>query len=257
MKKIFLSLFILLFIHTFFKTSLIRGETISESTSQIKVLFSPQDNCAQEIISTINNARNYVYVAMYFFTSRPIAQALIDVSARGVDVRVCMDGSEPSYEYSKGLYLENKNIPVKVITGKGIMHNKFCVIDDEVIITGSYNWTARADLENDENLLIIYSRETAKKYKEEFERLWSGRKIDAFQYTDERRAEKVSLEGFIIVTSLSKTQRDIYIGHKGTKKLHLPSCKWAGKIKPENRIEFSRKQEAIDKGYIPCKACKP
>lgn len=119
------------------------------------------------------------------------------------------------------------------------MHNKFCVIDDEVIITGSYNWTVRADLENDENLLIIHSREIAKKYKEEFERLWSGKKLDAFQYTDETRAEKVSLEGFITATSLSKIQKNIYIGHNGTKKFHLPSCKWSGKIKPENRNEVS------------------
>jgi phosphatidylserine/phosphatidylglycerophosphate/cardiolipin synthase-like enzyme len=257
-KKIFLLLFILLFICAFSKTSLSRGEAVSESTSQIKVLFSPQDNCAQEVISAINNAKNYVYVAMYYFTSRPIAQAIVDASVRGVDVKVCMDGSEPGYEYSKGLYLENKNIPLKVITGKGIMHNKFCVIDDEVIITGSFNWTARADLENDENLLIIRSGEIAEKYKEEFERLWSGKKIDASQYTDETRAEKAPLEGYIAVTPLLKTQvKNAYLGHKGTKKLHLPSCRWASKIKPENKIEFSTRQEAIDKGYIPCKVCKP
>ncbi len=223
----------------------------------IEVLFSPSDECAQRIISEIDQAKNTVIVAMYYFTSRPLAQSIVDASVRGVDVKVCMDGSEPSYEYSKRVYLENKNIPVKLITGKGIMHNKFCVIDDEIVITGSFNWTARADLENDENILIIRSREIAKEYKEEFCRLWEGKKVDAFQYTDETRAKKRPLEGFITVSLPSKTSKNIYIGHKGTKKFHLLSCKWAGKIKPENRVEFSTRQEAIDKGYIPCKVCKP
>lgn len=225
--------------------------------TEIEVLFSPADDCAKRIVSEVGKAKNTIVVAMYYFTSRPIAQALINTSARGVDVRVCMDGSEPHYEYSKAVYLENKNIPIKLITGKGIMHNKYCIIDDEVIITGSYNWTTRADLENDENLLIIRSQEIAKRYKEEFERLWSGKKIDACQYTDEARVEKAPIEGFITAALLSKTQRNIYIGHKGTKKLHLSSCRWAAKIKSENRIEFSERQEAIDKGYTPCKVCKP
>ena len=255
MRK-FLILVLLSFV-IFAFSPLTTAQDFPQSSAQIKVLFSPQDNCAQEIISAINNARNYVYVAMYYFTSRPIAQAIVDASGRGVDVKVCMDGSEPQYEYSKGVYLENKNIPIKIITGKGIMHNKFCVIDDRVVVTGSFNWTARADLENDENLLIIHSDEIARRYKEEFERLWNAKKVDAYQYTDETRAEKGPLEGFVTVAPVLETQKNIYIGHQGTKKFHLPGCKWAGKIKPENKIEFSTRQEAIDKGYVPCKVCKP
>jgi phosphatidylserine/phosphatidylglycerophosphate/cardiolipin synthase-like enzyme len=52
-------------------------ETIPLPEVKIKVLFSPQDNCAQEIVSAIDKAEQYIFVAMYFFTSRPIAQALV------------------------------------------------------------------------------------------------------------------------------------------------------------------------------------
>ena len=94
-------IFVLLSIAIFAFSPLITAQNISESTSQIKVLFSPQDNCAQEIVSAIDNARSFIYVAMYYFTSRPIAQALVKAKDRGVDVKVCLDEEQPHYEYTK------------------------------------------------------------------------------------------------------------------------------------------------------------
>ena len=100
----------------------------------MKILFSPQDNCAREIVSAIDRAEQYVYITMYFFTSRPIAQALIRSQDRGVEEKVCLDGEQPGYEYSKSRYLENKDIDLRLITGSGIMYNKFCIIDDLIPI---------------------------------------------------------------------------------------------------------------------------
>ncbi len=139
--------------------------------NNIEVLFSPEGRCTDRVISELNGAKKTIVAAMYSFTSRPIAQALSDAKARGVDVRLCLDGTE-QHEYSKEGYLRSKGVPVKVISGKGLMHNKFCVIDGAVVITGSFNWTRRADTENDENLLIINSEEIAAKYKKKFEELW-------------------------------------------------------------------------------------
>ena len=70
------------------------------------------------------------------------------------------------------------------------MHNKFCVVDDRITITGSYDWTVRADLENDENLLVIESREIAKQYKEQFNKFWSGTHVDTCVYKDKDRLIK-------------------------------------------------------------------
>ena len=230
----------------------------AEDMPYIKVLFSPQDNCAQEIISEIDKAKSQVWAAMYFFTSRPIAQALIRAKERGLDVRVCTDVEQPTYEYSKIKFLENKGISIRLVGAAGIMHNKFCLIDNHIIITGSYNWTDGADLKNDENLLIIRSEDIAKLFREEFEKLWNGQKIDVYKYKDKTRLEKVPETGFITVTPLiAKSSSSVYAASKNSKKFHRSDCRWAVKIKPENRIEFSARQEAIDKGYAPCKVCKP
>jgi len=52
------------------------------------------------------------------------------------------------------------------------MHNKFCVIDDKIIITGSFNWTASAVDRNNENLTVLACPDVARQYKSEFNRLW-------------------------------------------------------------------------------------
>jgi hypothetical protein len=48
-----------------------------------------------------------------------------------------------------------------------------------------------------------------------------------------------------------------YVGTKKSNKYHLPSCKWAMKIKPENLITFKSAKEAQAAGYLPCKVCSP
>ena len=111
------------------------GEAVTLSKAVVRVLFSPEDDCAGEIVDAIDMAERYVYVAMYFFTSRPIAQAVIRALERGLDVKVCLDDEQPHYEYSKSRFLENNDIDVRYIGGSGIMHNKYCIIDYRITIT--------------------------------------------------------------------------------------------------------------------------
>ncbi len=255
MKKVFL--FVLPFIWISLVISPTYAQTVIQAESQIKVLFSPQDNCAQEIVSEIDKAKDYVYVAMYYFTSRPIAQALTEAKDRGIDVKVCLDKEQPTYEYSKSRFLENKGITMKLIAGSGIMHNKFCIIDDHITLTGSYNWTASADLKNDENLLIIKSKEIAAIYKEQFNKFWNGAYVDTCEYKDKNRLEKVPIAIGAALPISKSTYTGKFVGHKKSKKFHYPYCRWAEKMNPENQIWFKSRQEAVDKGYIPCKVCKP
>ena len=260
MKKIFLLTFILSVI-IFLTSSFICAQSLAEKSTQIEVLFSPKDNCAQKIVSAIDNAKSYVYVAMYYFTSRPLAQAIIRAKDRGVKVRICLaGGKDPAYEkYSKSRYLIKNDVDVKLIEGSGIMHNKFCIIDDSITITGSYNWTVSADLENDENVLIINSKEIARIYKEQFEKFWNGTYINSCKYKDKDRLEKVPVATGVslLVTTDKGVSKGKYVASKKSNKFHKPNCKWARKIKPENEVWFDSRDEATKTGHIPCKVCKP
>lgn len=151
--------------------------------TQLRVYFSPRGGCQDAIEEEIDEAKKYIHVAVYAFTNRFLAQALVRAAQRGVDVKVVLDGKfDEESEYSKGDYLKRKGIAVKGVKAwtrrglrivEGLMHHKFAVIDGQVVVTGSYNWTATAEAANYENLLIFKEApDLARSYEEEFQRLW-------------------------------------------------------------------------------------
>jgi phosphatidylserine/phosphatidylglycerophosphate/cardiolipin synthase-like enzyme len=113
-------------------------------------------------------------IGMYSFTSRQIAQALVDAKNRNVQIRIVLDKAQKNEQYSKSRYLISNGIDVKYHLGPGLMHNKFAVIDGQEVITGSFNWTASAEKRNEENLLVITDKAFSKRYSERFNHLWSG-----------------------------------------------------------------------------------
>ncbi len=148
-------------------------------TTEVKVFFSPNGGCLDAVIYEIDNAKRNIDVAMYAFTSRPIAQALIRAHRRGVKLRIILDRKFAlESKFSKHKFLMKRGINVKLVSpppqkGKtGLMHHKFAVIDGKVVLTGSFNWTASAEYLNYENLLIFYSQEMAHIFEKEFNRLW-------------------------------------------------------------------------------------
>ena len=110
---------------------------------------------------------------MYSFTSREIAQALVKAKKRQVNITVILDNGQMKDSYSKSRYLISKGLTVKFHMGQGILHDKFAVIDERVVLTGSYNWSASANKKNAENLLIIRDKKLAKEFTKEFHLLLS------------------------------------------------------------------------------------
>ncbi len=140
--------------------------------------FSAQDGIEWVIEREIDAAAKRIDAAIYTFTSRPLAQALVDAQKRGVRVRVILDPSNASGSYSKAAYLTKNGIEIRTEKGAGLMHHKFALIDDSVLITGSFNWTASAEAENDENILVLKGfPATCRAYSREFERIWRDAKV--------------------------------------------------------------------------------
>ena len=59
------------------------------------------------------------------------------------------------------------------------------------------------------------------------------------------------------LSSLSLSASSYFVGSKKSDVYHYPSCRWAKRIKAENRVYFDTPEEAIAAGYRPCKVCKP
>jgi len=136
----------------------------------VQVFFSPHGGCTEAIVEVINKAHRSVRVQAYSFTSMPIAAALKAAHDRGVDVRVILDKSQRTERYSDLAYLRSAGIPVAIDAAYSIAHSKTMVIDEETVITGSFNFTKAAEEHNAENVLIIHDAGMAKLYTEDWNR---------------------------------------------------------------------------------------
>lgn len=129
-----------------------------------QVYFSPHGGCTDAVVNAIHQARNEIYVAAYSFTSAPIAGALRDVYRRGVKVEVVLDKSQETEHYSSATFIAHAGIPTYVDPMHAIMHDKFMVIDRHTVLTGSFNFTKAAEMNNAENLMVIDDPALAARY---------------------------------------------------------------------------------------------
>ena len=156
----------------------------------VKTCFTPESLCTPQIVESINTARTSLYVQAYSFTSAPIANALILAKKRGVDVRVILDKSQLAAKGSQLPTLLEAKVPFFIDWIAGIAHNKVMIIDEVLVLTGSFNFTNAADTRNAENVLWLSDPEIARLYKDN----WDKRKQHAKAYPEYtetlRRAER-------------------------------------------------------------------
>lgn len=128
------------------------------------------DDIANKIINDLENARVSIHICMAWFTNQRIADKLIEKFKEGLDVKVISYDDHTNAKF--GVNIEN--IPHRRIKGTkgGTMHHKFCVIDNQKVITGSYNWSENAEKKNDENAAMIYDDKFASDYSVKFRELF-------------------------------------------------------------------------------------
>lgn len=150
----------------------------SDMTTKLK----PDRNCSsdicKEILSNINKAENTIDMAIYGYSRVPdIEKAFENAIKRGVKIRLVYDLDASG----KNIYEDTDRI-VKLISQnrsdsvREIMHNKFYIFDDKILITGSAN-LSHTDMSgfNSNSIVVINSPEAAAIYKQEFEQMFGGK----------------------------------------------------------------------------------
>jgi phosphatidylserine/phosphatidylglycerophosphate/cardiolipin synthase-like enzyme len=141
--------------------------------------FSPDDHPTEKLIALINQTKIRIHAAIYSLTDGNIAAALAEAKKiRNVDVQVVVDRSTIDSEYGKTDILRINNIDVHVFVPPGhstnknhysaLMHNKFAILDN-ILWTGSFNWTKSANTKNQENVLVTTDATVCEKYEKQFE----------------------------------------------------------------------------------------
>ncbi|KAG0061813.1 hypothetical protein BGZ89_011150 [Linnemannia elongata] len=140
----------------------------------INPIFFPSEESFKQLIKTLDGAKKTLDICVYTITDDHLANAIIKAHERGVKVRIISD-SEKAEDLGSDVnrLRDNNDIPTRVDNSKSFMHHKFAVIDDQLVINGSYNWTKGARFDNKENLTLTNSPKAVQGFKGEFERLWA------------------------------------------------------------------------------------
>jgi phosphatidylserine/phosphatidylglycerophosphate/cardiolipin synthase-like enzyme len=134
--------------------------------------FCPEDNCEEKVVHVLKAAKKSVYFMTFSFTSDRIANTLLihhhtdnDVVIQGI-----VDAQQVN-DHSAFTVLTYQGIDVVKDKEPAAMHHKVFIIDEEIVVTGSYNPTMSGNRRNDENILIIHDQQIAQRYLQEFQRL--------------------------------------------------------------------------------------
>lgn len=134
-----------------------------------KVFF---ENIKEQITSNISTANYSIKLALAWFTDADLFQILIQKALKGVKIELIINNDdinnegknkfETLYQYGGRVFYPNED--------DILMHNKFCIIDNKIVLSGSYNWTNKANY-NDENLIVIDDQNMVCDFDTEFIKL--------------------------------------------------------------------------------------
>lgn len=126
------------------------------------------------ILKEVSKAEKEILVAVYWFTNQELFNVLIEKLKQGIEVELIIhndfiNNRESGLQFQE--FIDNGG-KFYFSDGNNPMHNKFCVIDQRILINGSYNWTYFAEEKNRENILVIENEtEVINSFYDEFKRL--------------------------------------------------------------------------------------
>ena len=161
---------------------LISGSSFNQNWWQVYFTTpgSPNQEIPQALVKLIDQAKTSIDIAAFEFNLDPVADALIQAKNRGVKIEWITDdkyGLEADNKANHGQFdrLIKAGITVKSDHRSGLMHDKFIILDQQVVWTGSTNLTVNGTQKNNNNVLVMRSPEIATIYEGEFQEMQAGK----------------------------------------------------------------------------------
>lgn len=138
--------------------------------NQEPILETHFEEIQKKIIEHLDSAKFLIWIAVAWFTDETLFKKLMDKKAEGLVIQVIVADKRENDNFYNTYSKEFQmcKLPVLQEGKKGIMHHKFCIIDLEKVINGSYNWTNAAADRNIENVMVIEDTDEVKSFASEF-----------------------------------------------------------------------------------------
>jgi phosphatidylserine/phosphatidylglycerophosphate/cardiolipin synthase-like enzyme len=135
--------------------------------------FSPDEPCDTKLLKFIDSAQSSLDVAIFDINLDELVHHLL-VQSKKITVRIVLDRRQAKGDHSLFPTLLAGGANVKFGHQRGIMHNKFVIVDGKMVELGSFNFTHHASQANQENQIYLAKPAVVERYKKRFEKIWTG-----------------------------------------------------------------------------------
>lgn len=142
-----------------------------EGMPNSSVCFSPDESCDMKLVEFIRSAKSTIDIAIFDITHPQIVHEIL-VASKRIPVRILVDRRQSRGQHSLVSTFVRAGANVRSGRQRGIMHNKFMIVDQEKVETGSFNYTHGASYKNQENQIYFSNKALATRYQERFEKMW-------------------------------------------------------------------------------------
>ena len=139
--------------------------------TSVQNCFSPETSCANLIVQTISLAQKSINFMAFSFTHDAIGNEMLAKSKSGVSVSGVFETVGSQTQYSEYRKLKEAGLDVYTDGNPWSMHHKVIIVDNRIVVFGSFNFSQSADSSNDENLLIVDNATLAQAFTNEFQRV--------------------------------------------------------------------------------------
>lgn len=130
----------------------------------VKVLFAPDHTPELELIKQMLKGESEIFFAIFTFAgSSAIDDAMLALARGGMKIKGVLDPGQAKQSWAAPTWLKHANIELYIPKRAGVfaslrkLHHKVMVIDESIVVAGSFNYTAPANEYNDENIFVIGS----------------------------------------------------------------------------------------------------
>jgi len=148
--------------------------TITIDDTRIDIYFSPDDGVLNALASLLSGAEESIHFLAFSFTSNDLGAIVREKAEAGLTIAGVMDqeqiSSNQGTEYDP---FKQADLDVRIDGNSGQMHHKVFIVDEKIVVLGSYNFSQSAEERNDENTIIVYNELIAEQFMLEFKRVQS------------------------------------------------------------------------------------
>lgn len=147
-------------------------ESAVKAPVENEVCFSPDEHCDVKLYKLIQTAEKSIDIAIYDINIDKLVHEVL-VASKKIPVRIVVDKRQSKGDHSLVPLLIKAGAKVRYGKQRGIMHDKFTIIDGKVVETGSFNYTNHASVANQENQVYLTTPIIVDRYKVRFEKIWN------------------------------------------------------------------------------------